>query len=89
VRGLGIGIGIGKIMQPLGGPTEDVAWLHHKYPQVLKRLAKHPHFAEHGRNAEILADFYICGFMRGRQLSDNEMATFGAYNRNRRKPKRK
>jgi hypothetical protein len=61
----GLGIGIGKILKPLGGLTEDVAWMDKKYPQVLKALAKHPHFAEHGKNATILADFYICGFMRG------------------------
>lgn len=64
----GFGIGIGKILKPLGGLTDDIAWMHEKYPQVLKKLAKHPHFAEHGRNATILADFYICGFMRGKQL---------------------
>ena len=63
----GFGFGIGKILEPLGGLTEDLAWMHGKYPQVLKKLAKHPHFAEHGRNAKLMADAYICGFMRGRQ----------------------
>ena len=61
----GFGIGIGKILEPFGAKSEDEAWIHSVYPKVLKKLAKHPHFAEHGKNAELLADFYICGFYRG------------------------
>ena len=64
-----LGTGIGKILEPLGGRTDDVAWMDKDYPRVLKRLAKHLHFAEHGKKlAPLLADFYICGFMRGRQI---------------------
>jgi hypothetical protein len=61
----GLGLGIGKILEPLGGKYEDVIWMHRAYPRVLKRLAKHSHFAEHGKLAELLADHYINGFMRG------------------------
>jgi hypothetical protein len=61
----GLGTGIGRILEPFGAKSEDEAWMSEVYPKVLKKLAKHRHFAEHGKNAELLADFYICGFYRG------------------------
>jgi hypothetical protein len=61
----GLGIGIGKILKPLGGLTEDIGWMDPNYPRVLKKLAKHPDFAEKGKYAILMADAYICGFMRG------------------------
>jgi len=67
----GLGLGIGKILEPLGGKSEDVIWMHRAYPRVLKQLAKHPHFAEHGKLAELLADFYIDGFRRGLRATPN------------------
>jgi hypothetical protein len=61
----GLGIGIGKILEVFGAESKDVAWMHKEYPKALKKLQKHPHFAEHGEHAKLLADFYICGFFRG------------------------
>ena len=69
----GLGIGIGKILEGLGlGKSNDNAWMRREYPKVLKKLAKHPHFKENGELATLLADFYICGFVRGRSEYDSE-----------------
>jgi hypothetical protein len=75
------------IVRPLGGLTEDVIWVRAKYPQVLKKLAKRLYFAEHGKDATLLAGAYICGFVKAVQLQfvDEETPNFLAVNRNRRK----
>jgi hypothetical protein len=77
-----------RILKPLREFTDDIVLVRQEYFTALRALAKGPHFAKYGKNAQSMAEAYMVGFLRGLDSANEEPQTVKPGNHRRTQRKR-